>query len=102
MPWQNDGESVIPEDLTNYGEQLDDWWTDRIKELSDQNNEDQGIGREIALENVYGDTSGWGDVTDDAVDAITAKPDDWAGAVDEDQLHRCTNGRRRRTTKLWT
>ena len=86
MPWQNDGESVIPEDLTNYGEQLDDWWTDRIKEISDQNNEDQGIGREVALEHVYGDTSGWGDVTDDAVDAITAKPDDWAGAVDEDQL----------------
>ena len=84
MPWQNDGESVMPDDLTNYWDQLDDWWTGQISDLSKQNDDDQGIGREIALEHAYHDTSGWGDWTVED-DELQAEIDALMGDGDDDE-----------------
>ena len=74
----------MPDDLTSYWEQLDDWWTGQISDLSKQNDEDQGIGREIALEHAYQDTSGWGDWTVDD-DELQAQIDVLMGDGDDDE-----------------
>ena len=37
MPWQNSNEDVLPvQELTNFWDQVDDWWVNKIGELSGQ------------------------------------------------------------------